>query len=430
MQSYNEKLKLIEQTPLFMHLSEERRSFLKDKFLKYRMTFQEARKLIEMSIDFQMWDNENILLELWPMKVSENSKLEKQKIIRTIEKKWNELKESATDYSQAEKFKSDFSLGNYKFLPSKKEAEDTILGKCPVASPKTLCCNLQTLDAVDNCSFGCSYCSIQSFYPEGEVYFEENLMSKLNRVEIDPDKKYHIGTGQSSDSLLVGNRGGILDDLMAFARKNPNIALELKTKSKNIHYLLQNDIPKNVICTWSINTQTIIDAEEHNTASLEERLQAAKHMSEKGNLVGFHFHPMIHYNEHKKEYALIAKKIQEMFTFEQIALISIGTLTFTKPVMVELRKKRVLSKVLQIPMVDAAGKFSYPIETKIELFKNLYDSFAPWHNKLFFYFCMEDRKCWQEVFKYEYRDNNEFEKAMLSSYFSKIEKLKSIENHL
>ena len=59
----------------------------------------------------------------------------------------------------------------------------------------------------------------------------------------------------------------------------------MKSKSKNIEYLLKNDIPKNVICTWTLNTPTIIKNEELKTASLEERINVAKLVSEKGILV-------------------------------------------------------------------------------------------------------------------------------------------------
>jgi spore photoproduct lyase len=142
------------------------------------------------------------------------------------------------------------------------------LGRCPVASERTRCCNLLTLDAVEKCGFDCSYCSIQSFYHGNEVVFDSGFADKLAKLKLDPDTIYHIGTGQSSDSLMWGNHQGVLEALCVFAENNPNVILELKTKSKNIGWLLKNPVPRNVICTWSLNPQTIIDHEEHLSASL------------------------------------------------------------------------------------------------------------------------------------------------------------------
>ena len=63
---------------------------------------------------------------------------------------------------------------------------------------------------------------------------EKNLKDKLAALELDPNKNYHIGSGQSSDSLALGNKNGILDAQFEFASNNPNIILEFKTKSKNV----------------------------------------------------------------------------------------------------------------------------------------------------------------------------------------------------
>lgn len=423
--NYQEKFNKVKKETLYEYLSEENKLFFEEKVFSYRMTFQESKKLIDIAIDFQMWDLGSLKIN-WPRISLKNKVQEKKAILKNLEANWTNLKNTKSDYSECfSSIKRKHKMETLNITPSDKLEGDTILGKCPVASTKTLCCNLQTLDAINNCSFDCSYCSIQSFFPERKIYYEENLIQKLNQIKFDPTKKYHIGTGQSSDSLLLGNRGDILKNLMEFARLNPNIIIELKTKSKNINYLLQTDIPKNVICTWSLNPKIIIDAEEHGTATLEERLNAALSIANKGNLVGFHFHPMIYYNDHKEDYALIAKEIQTRFNPNNIAMISIGTLTFTKPVIKELRKKGKLSKVLQIPLTQTAGKFSYPLRVKYELFENLFNNFKSWHKKVFFYFCMEDRECWKQIFGYEYKTNEDFEKSMVDNYFDKINLIKS-----
>ncbi len=294
------------------------------------------------------------------------------------------------------------------------------LGSCPVASPKTRCCNLMTLDVVESCGFDCSYCAIGSFYNQDKITFDPNFEKKLQNLELDPDKYYHIGTGQSSDSLLFGNKNSTLKALFDFAIKYPKVILELKSKSKNIAYLLENDIPKNVLVTWSINTPTIIKNEEHLSASLEERLEAARKVADKGILVGFHFHPMVYYEGWQEEYQEVVAKILKLFKPEEVALVSIGTLTFIKPVIKKLRERSFSSKILQMETVDASGKISYPLNIKEEMFGTLYKAFAPWHGKVYFYMCMEDISLWKKVFGYEYERNEEFETEMIQSYRSKI----------
>ncbi|MCJ8346013.1 hypothetical protein MJH12_10765, partial [bacterium] len=67
------------------------------------------------------------------------------------------------------------------------------------------------------------------------------------------------------------------------------------------------------------------------------------------------------------------------------------------------------SKILQMPFENAAGKASYPIDLKVEFFSRIYQKFAPWHKKVFFYLCMEDPSLWPKVFGFDYANNEEFE---------------------
>jgi spore photoproduct lyase len=289
-----------------------------------------------------------------------------------------------------------------------------------VASERTRCCNLLTLDAVENCGFACSYCSIQSFYHDDEIHFDSSFADKLGALELDREETYHIGTGQSSDSLMWGNRFGVLDALMDFARRHPNVLLELKTKSKNVAYLLKNPVPPNVVCTWSLNPQRVIENEEHRTASLEERLAAARRVADKRIVVGFHFHPMVQYADWKADYSALFARVEEGFDPSEVALVSLGTLTFTKSVIRQIRSAGFKSRILQMPLTESAGKLSYPDEIKLELFSHAYRSLASWHDRVFFYLCMEDQRLWRPVLGFEYPSNQAFEEAMKASYLEKI----------
>ncbi len=416
-----DKLSNFRDSSIWRALTPENRECIERCSTQLNLSHQNIKQIIDIARDFEMW-GEKKLCDL-DIEFTENSTLkqQQQKFIKTVKAVWENLKTEPNSYKEFTPH-SDFVTPQLEEL--KEDSSRTILGKCPVASPKTRCCNLQTLDAVINCGYDCSYCSIQSFYSGGKVFFDKDLKSKLASLEIDPKKKYHIGTGQSSDSLLWGNRDGILESLNSFARDNQNVILELKTKSKNIDWLLNNDYSKNIITTWSLNPQTIIDNEEHLTVSLNERLNAAEKIAAKGRLVGFHFHPMVIYENYKVEYGALFEEIQKRFEPSQVALISFGTLTFIKPVLKKLRKRDFRSKILQMPLEDAEGKFSYPYSTKKEMFSFAYQSFKDWHHSLYFYMCMEDISLWSDVFGVEYRDNDEFENDMINSYFEKINGLK------
>lgn len=420
---YQQKFSRIAEQTSYRLLAEQDRDFLRRQAAQYRFSLQELQLVSDIALDRMRW-KESALSEVWPQSEGTgDTRAVKKSLLLGLRQQHDALKSKSNSYAAI----------TVEDKPKTRKPDLAVqvkpglgLGRCPVASEKTRCCNLLTLDAVEKCGFDCSYCSIQSFYHGNKVTFNAGFAEQLKQLKLDPDKTYHIGTGQSSDSLMWGNHQGVLDALAEFAADNPNVVLELKTKSKNIGWLLQNDYPENIICTWSLNPQTIIDHEEHLSASLEQRLVSAEKIAEKGRLVGFHFHPIVHYEHWRNDYLEICNDIVKRFSANQVAMVSMGTLTFTRSVMKTIRQRPLTSKILQMPMEEIAGKFSYPIDTKVDLFKTLYDALEPWHNKVFYYLCMEAQSLWQPVFGYEFDSNLALESAMKSAYFDKIQRLAKV----
>jgi spore photoproduct lyase len=404
---------------LFAVLPEEDRQFIKFKSEEFRLSLQNVRKLIETAVDLRQWEEENISFYWDETGIEKLSGKDRSKLVlKRVYEKIDQLRNDPISYTNFTGKNRDTVSFDYI---EKKEAEGSILGNCPVAGKKTRCCNLLTLDAVEQCGYACSYCSIQSFYDSQKIYFQNNFSEKLNSLKLDPDTLYHVGTGQSSDSLMWGNRNNILTDLFTFARKNPNVILELKTKSANISWADNLEVPANVVITWSLNAPTIITHEEHRTASLESRLSAARTLADKGVLVGFHFHPIVYFEGWEQEYRDITETIQHKFSVSETVMISLGTLTFIKPVLRTLRESGISSKVLQIPMLDTAGKYSYDDETKVKLFSHLFNSFSSeWQEHVFFYLCMEPHSLWNTVLGRFYENNEMFEFDMKNAYMNKV----------
>jgi DNA repair photolyase len=414
---YQEKLqKFIPQT-FYNDLDGEQQKFIKSIASMYLFTFQEFRQVVEIARDFSMW-GECSLADWWHDNVQiEEGRKNKKKVLQQLKAHSNQLKSAAKKYpDQGLERPKKREKGKIVL----KESDKNIFGWCPVASEKTVCCNLKTIDAVENCIFGCSYCTIQTFY-KSETVFDNNLAVKLANIKLEKDRKYHIGTGQSSDSLAWGNKHGNLDALCKFAEDNPNILLEFKTKSDNISYFLENKIPANIVCSWSLNPQTIIDNEEHFTASLENRLKAARAIADKGVKVAFHFHPIVYYSDWKTAYPDIAHKVQALFRTYEVLFVSFGSVTFIKPVLKKIRKLGFPTKITQMELVtDPHGKMTYPDSIKSEKFSTMFKAFSNWHNKVFFYLCMEKAELWEKSLGYVYNTNEDFEKAMLADVFSKI----------
>ena len=410
--AYSEKLARMEADTLLPVLEPTARDFLRRQAATYRFTYQELRQVAQAARDLEMWGEEP-LGEWWRQteaKINGSSGRQRKKLLLS------ELQSHLSILAGAEKV---YPEGGLREPPKRRvrleesPSSRQIFGLCPAYSEQTVCCGLHTLDAVRGCAFSCSYCTIQTFYPE-TAELEVDLAEKLSGIDLDPRRRYHIGTGQASDSLIWGNRGGQLDALLAFAAANPNVLLELKTKSENISPLLDLEVPHNVVCSWTLNTDTIIANEEHGTATLSRRLRAARAAADHQIPVAFHFHPMVHYQGWIQDYPEVVSRVIEMFEPREISFVSMGSVTMIKPVIQEIRKRGGQTKILQMEMVaDPHGKLTYPDAIKLQLFQTLFASFAPWHQDVFFYLCMETASIWDQVLGYAYPTNESFERDFL-----------------
>ena len=127
-----------------------------------------------------MWDNETVMECIEKFELSSNNPLNKKEVMSHIKGEWNKLKSSKIKYKEIDK------INTQRPTPRKVELNDQnneVFGMCPVASEKTVCCNLMTIDAVQGCSLGCSYCSIQTFYSDGKISIDKNLADQIRGEE-------------------------------------------------------------------------------------------------------------------------------------------------------------------------------------------------------------------------------------------------------
>ncbi len=404
-------------TKIILNLPEKVRKDIETLFSKIHFTQMQQMEIINEEADLTQWDEESFV-----GKIKIEDYIDRKdgrggdEYIKELRNYMSLLRKSETDYSS--------------FFPKVTKAPKTktvanndkiVLSRCPcpVDGEKTRCCRLRTLDAVMQCGFGCSYCSVQAFYSENEIRIVQDLEKKLEDINID-EGVWHIGTGQASDSLLLGDDYNTLSSLSSFAERHPGIIIELKSKAFRAD-IFKRKWPKNMVFTWSLNAETIIEKEEHYTSPLEKRIECAMRARDNGNKVGFHIHPVFYFKGWREEYKKVVSAITSNFSPDDILMISMGTLTFTKAVLKRLRERGKRSRVLEMELEKTAGKYSYPLDKKEEMFSTIYSYFPLEYKKdIFFYLCMEDPSLWSKVFGREYKSDSDFEKDMKKNYYRKL----------
>lgn len=245
----------------------------------------------------------------------------------------------------------------------------------------------------------CSYCYLQSFINTPTLTIYSNLdqaLVELRDLESMKDSKLRVGTGETVDSLSLDELTLYSHDLISFFREFPKWQLEFKTKSAKVDQFLDVPHAKNVIVSWSINPQEIISSEEHETASLSERLSAAQRCLAKGFAVAFHIDPMIWHPDWKKNYSQLVREVVTRFTPEQVPYLSVGALRLQPEQRHMMRERFGLKSWVNRAelFVSQDGKLRYDQSLREEMYQFVLSEFkkqsAAW--KLFL--CMETPETW------------------------------------
>ena len=279
------------------------------------------------------------------------------------------------------------------------------LKKCP-GSEGQVCCNYFVINFASNCPMDCSYCYLQEYLahnPALKVFANiDDLLTEADEL-LGKHRRYffRIGTGEITDSLVLDPYIGFTREVVPFFAEQPNVLLELKTKSNCVDDLLTLDPKGRVVVSWSMNPQPVIDADEHGTASLQERLQAARLCQDAGYRLGFHFDPMIEYPDWEKDYEEMVERLFATVDWRRISWLSMGVLRNTPGLKRAMRERLPRTRLVaaeQVPGPD--GKLRYFQPLRIAMYRKMLRWIRRSAPTVKVYLCMESKHVWEQVFGY------------------------------
>lgn len=271
--------------------------------------------------------------------------------------------------------------------------------RCPGSRPGLACCNYFVLNWGLQCDMNCSYCYLQSFINTSALTIYSNLdqaLSELRAMDSMRDSKLRVGTGETVDSLSLDELTLYSHELITFFRDYPNWQLEFKTKSSKVDQFLEVPHAGNVIVSWSINPQEVIENEEHDTASLAERLAAAQKCSDKGFQIAFHIDPIIWHKNWRQNYTQLVKEVTQRFEPSQMPYISVGTLRL-QPEQRHMMRERfgMRSWVNQAELFQSKdGKLRYDQSLRDEMYQFVIAQFKKASPDWKLFLCMETPETW------------------------------------
>ncbi|VAX25376.1 hypothetical protein MNBD_NITROSPINAE03-1666 [hydrothermal vent metagenome] len=272
--------------------------------------------------------------------------------------------------------------------------------KCP-GTMGLVCCNYYVIDLAEGCSIDCSYCILQGYLTDRRIRLATNiddLEKQIDQTLENSGRPIRLGTGELSDSLMFDNELGLARILIDLIRERPQATLELKTKTDNIQNILDIDPAPNVVIGWSLNTPEVIAKDERGSASLDNRLLAAKKVVDAGWKVAFHFDPLVIHPGWQDGYKKVVDGLFTATSPDKIAWISMGALRFHPSLKQIIKNRFGQSDLLKSQFVlcpDNKMRYVKPLRKELLAhLKSLILSKAP---DVPLYFCMEGIEMWRGI---------------------------------
>jgi spore photoproduct lyase len=135
-----------------------------------------------------------------------------------------------------------------------------------------------------------------------------------------------------------------------------------------------------IVLTWSINPPQVIRKYEYGTASLDERLAAAREAIRLGYRIAFHLDPVFYFDGWKEAYRELFTALAT-FPRDRCAFLSLGLFRYPPELGNIIRKRFPYNPVLsQEFFPDEDGKYHYFRDIRKEMYQTFHDWFQDWRD--------------------------------------------------
>ena len=257
--------------------------------------------------------------------------------------------------------------------------------------------------ASNGCPYHCTYCYLAFVYRKYAPYIKikinyDKLFKQIRKVSSETFGKTSFNMGEMLDSLALDHITNLTTMLVPFFSGFSKIHLMLLTKSSNIDNLLSLEPNNQTVISWSLNSEYSTKTFELGTASLDERINAAKLCQNRGWRVRFRIDPGILHENWKSGYADLIEKALTAIEPENITL---GMLRLF-PGHFKLAKEAYGprgDKLNNCYFVKGAsdGKLRYLPEKRIEFYSFLIDTIRCFNKNISIGLCREMPEVWDTL---------------------------------
>jgi spore photoproduct lyase len=224
------------------------------------------------------------------------------------------------------------------------------------------------------------------------------MFKQIRKAVAGTGGKISFNMGEMLDSLALDHITGLTTMLVPFFSGFSRAFLMLLTKSNNIDNLLAIESNEQTVISWSLNSKRLIEEYESGTASLGERIEAAKLCQEHGYRIRLRIDPGILCSDWRAGYADLIQKTLTVIRPENITLGMLRLLPGHFRLAAGAYGNRA-RKLWDHNFVKGAsdGKLRYPPKQRIEFYSYLIDTIRSFDKDVSISLCRETPEIWSSI---------------------------------
>jgi spore photoproduct lyase len=230
-----------------------------------------------------------------------------------------------------------------------------------------------------NCLYGCEYCYLQGMFPTANIvaFVNDADFIEAAATELAGPAPAYLCISYDTDLLALENIFGYCERYIEYARSNPHVTLEIRTKSANIEALSGLPPASNVILAWTISPDYVITQYEHRTPSLKARLAAITKAHQHGWRVRLCIDPMIRVDSWQTHYRELVRETFLHLSNDAIEDISIGVFRIPSGYLRAMQENNPTSAIVHYPYTVRNKSASYTPEQHQEMTATIAEQLRP-----------------------------------------------------
>ncbi len=225
-----------------------------------------------------------------------------------------------------------------------------------------------------NCLYNCDYCYLQGMYNSSHIVIFVNLedffieTKKILQIE----KKMTLCISYDTDLLALERYIPYTSKWINFADNNPDLNLEIRTKSNSYNKISHLKPIENVILAWTLSPDEIVKEIEKDTPTLNRRLKSLCDATNDGWKTRICLDPILYVRNWKNIYKNLILKIVENPEIINITDITFGVFRINSEYLKKIKKMRVDSKIIYHPYKKYGSVETYKKDVQIKIQEFIY----------------------------------------------------------